>query len=358
MRALRYHGPGDLRLEHGIPEPCCSKTQVKVRPAFVGICGTDLHEYSTPTFIPDQKNTHPVTGESRPVIIGHEMAGTIVEIGADINNKSIKVGDRVSVRPTVCCFTCPSCEEGHYSCCATPGFLGLSGGGGGLSDYICVESDFVHKLPDTIGLDIGALVEPLATCWRAVVRSGIKNGDDVLVFGAGPIGLGVIQCCKAQGANNIIVAEVAVERRRLAKEFGATLVFNPLESDIVRETKKATHREQGADASFDCAGLEATLKAACLATRPRGVIVNVAIWEKPIEFNPNLLVFGERVFYSVLGYDKNDFEGVLNAIESGALKPGSMITRKISIDRVVEDGFRALIEEKDKHVKIQIDLLK
>jgi threonine dehydrogenase-like Zn-dependent dehydrogenase len=138
-----------------VPEPVCSDTQVKVKPAFVGICGTDLHEYSSSTFIPEKGCPHPVTGEARPLTIGHEISGTVIEVGKNVTNKAIKVGSRVACRPTVCCFECPACLEGHYSCCATPGFLGLSGGGGGMSDTICLNSEFVHALPDNIDLDVG-----------------------------------------------------------------------------------------------------------------------------------------------------------------------------------------------------------
>lgn len=154
MRALRYHNPGDLRLED-IPEPVCLLNQVKVRPAFVGICGTDLHEYSSSTFIPEPSQPHPVTGEARPLTIGHEISGVVVEVGAKATNKSLKIGSRVVIRPTVCCFACSACKEGYLSCCATPGFLGLSGGGGGMSEFICVDSEFVHVLPEGIPLDIG-----------------------------------------------------------------------------------------------------------------------------------------------------------------------------------------------------------
>ncbi|KAK2005857.1 hypothetical protein LZ32DRAFT_642173 [Colletotrichum eremochloae] len=337
MRALRYYNPGDLRLEHDVPEPVCADYQVKIKPAFVGICGTDLHEYSSSTFIPERGQPHPVTGETRPVTIGHEISGIVVE-------------------PTVCCFECPSCKEGYYTCCSTPGFLGLSGGGGGMSDAICVHSEFVHRLPDDMPLDIGVLVEPLATAWRAVVESDIKPGANVLILGAGPIGLGVIQCCKAKGATTIVVAEVADERQAMAKSFGATHVFNPLDVDLVAAVKAASPDGQGSIASFDCAGLQSTLQAACLATRPRGMVINVAIWEKEVLFNPNLLIFGERKFHSVLGYSQDDFRNVITAMKDGLLKPDAMITRKITIDRVVEDGFEALIKDKKKHIKIQVDL--
>jgi threonine dehydrogenase-like Zn-dependent dehydrogenase len=155
MRALRFHGPGDLRLEYDIAEPVCASNQIKIKPGYVGICGTDLHEYSSPTFIPEQGHPHPVTGETRPVTIGHEVAGTVVEVGSKIFDTDLKVGDKVAIQGTVCCFECSYCKEGHYNCCSKSGFLGLSGGGGGLSDFICVNSLFVHKLPDDVGLDVG-----------------------------------------------------------------------------------------------------------------------------------------------------------------------------------------------------------
>jgi threonine dehydrogenase-like Zn-dependent dehydrogenase len=246
----------------------------------------------------------------------------------------------------------------------------------------------------TVFLSI-ALVEPLATCWRAVTESQIQQGNDVLIFGAGPIGLGVVQCCKARGARNIMVAEVSSQRQILAKAFGATHVFNPLEVDVVKEAQALSDDGEGPQISIDCAGLAATLKSACMATRPRGIIVNVAIWEKAIEFNPNLLVFGERRYHSgksalkssdaklvhlypastvdmcsqddvrmtltlkmqtVLGYSREDFKGVINAICNGSLDLKPMITRTISINRVVEDGFQSLINNKDREVKIQIKL--
>lgn len=199
----------------------------------------------------------------------------------------------------------------------------------------------------------------------------------MLILGAGPIGLGVVQCCKAKGARSIVVGEVAAERQALAKKFGATQVVNPVTEDLVAAVKAASKDGAGATASFDCAGLQKTLEAACLATRPRGMIVNVAIWEKAVPFDPNLLVFGERKLHAgkktlnlarirpwthvltvmkVLGYRKEDFENVIAAIKDGSIKPESMITRKIAIDRVVEDGFETLVKDKNKQVKILVDL--
>lgn len=174
MRALRYHGPGDLRVDTDVPEPSCQPHEIKIRPAFVGICGTDLHEYSTATFVP-MKDAHPLTGEKAPVGVGHEFSGTITEIGDQVDKgKGWKVGDKVAVQPTLCCWGegkhsgCDACEQGVINICSSGGFVGLSGGGGGVSDAVCIDQRFVFKLPDGVGLDIGALVEPLAVAWHAV----------------------------------------------------------------------------------------------------------------------------------------------------------------------------------------------
>lgn len=90
-----------------------------------------------------------------PVVIGHEFSGTVLEVGSKVQNKDVKIGDKVCVQPTLACFDCGSCQEGFINCCDKAGFVGLSGGGGGLSDAVCVGGDFVFKLPQNIDLDVG-----------------------------------------------------------------------------------------------------------------------------------------------------------------------------------------------------------
>jgi threonine dehydrogenase-like Zn-dependent dehydrogenase len=181
----------------------------------------------------------------------------------------------------------------------------------------------------------------------------------------------VIQCLKARGATTIIVGEVARERQNFAKMFGATHIFDPRSEDVVKKSKEIC-AGQGPKIAFDCAGVPASIKTAALAVRSRGTVVNVAIWEKEVPFQPNSLVFGEKRYLagkdlpeveywhllteSVLGYQRKDYEGVIAALHTGAIKPEKMITSKIKIDRIAEDGFKPLIEEKDKHVKILVDL--
>lgn len=131
--------------------------------------------------------------------------------------------------------------------------------------------------------------------WHAVDASQVAEGDDALVLGAGPIGLGVIQCLKARGARYIIVAEVAKERQNFAKHFGATHIFDPRHEDVVAKAKELTGG-RGPQIALDCAGVAASIKTACLAVRAQGRVVNVAIWEKEVPFHPNNLVFGEKKY--------------------------------------------------------------
>ncbi|KAI4869755.1 GroES-like protein [Hypoxylon rubiginosum] len=356
MRAIRYYGPGDIRLEHDVPEPICDAHQVKIRPTFCGICGSDLHVYQSPDALPFKDVAHPITGETWPVTLGHEFSGDVVEIGARAQTlEGLQVGDRVAVQPTICCDQCIPCKEGFTNCCDSFGFVGFMGWGGGLSDYVCVDARFVFKLPETIPADIGALVEPLAVAWHAMEQSGVKPGDNVLIMGAGPIGLAVLQCLTTRKPAQLIVAEVIPSRRRLAQEFGAMVVIDPKEVDVISECKRLCNG-QGPEVAFDCAGAAATIKSACLSIRSRGTVVNVAKWDKEIPFVMNDLLFGEKRLLSALSYTKTDFERVIHALDRGSMNVENMITRKITIDKVVEDGILALLQEKNKDIKILVNL--
>ncbi|KAF2095097.1 GroES-like protein [Rhizodiscina lignyota] len=353
MRAARYYGIEDVRVEE-VPEPECGRGQVKIAPAFVGICGTDLHEYiGGPTFAPTKP--HPLTNESIPIIIGHEFSGVVTAVGSDVNDLS--VGQNVVVCPTISCGSCPACKNGIDNACPKQGFIGLSGGGGGLSEALVAPRSKVLPLPDNVPLDIGALVEPLAVAWHAVSAAGDKVGPETtaLVLGGGPIGLAVVQCLKAKNVKSVIVSEVAARRQQFAKDMGADYVLNPTEIDVVTKSAEISGVD-GPDFVFDAAGVPASLKTACTAVRTRGTVVNIAIWEKETPFQPNMMVFREVNYKGVLAYNLSDFEAVIENIKKGAMKPEQMITSKIKLEDLVSQGYMPLIKEKDKHVKILVDI--
>jgi threonine dehydrogenase-like Zn-dependent dehydrogenase len=131
-----------------------------------------------------------------------------------------------------------------------------TGGGGGLSDAVCVPEEATLRLPDNVGLDIGALVEPLSVAWHAISAAPLQPEDTALVLGGGPIGLAVVQCLLAQGVKKIIVSEVATRRQQFAKDFGAHRILNPKIDDVVKISRELTGGA-GPDVVFDCAGLKA-----------------------------------------------------------------------------------------------------
>ncbi len=257
---------------------------------------------------------HPITNETLPLALGHEFSGIVEEVGEEV--QGFNAGDRVCVQPTIYDGECLSCRRGLVNCCDKNGFIGLSGWGGGMSEHIVVPQDSVKKLPDNVSLEIGALVEPLAVGWHAVSISPYKPGDQALVVGGGPIGLAVVQVLKAKGCDNIIVSEISPRRKQYAKEFGAHHVIDPSKDDAVAEVKRLTNGE-GVDIAFDAAGVQVGLDTAMLAIKARGMVVNIAVWEKRATLNMNHLVFRERAYMGIACFALGDFEQVIEAISTG-----------------------------------------
>ena len=156
-----------------------------------------------------------------------------------------------------------------------------------MSEEVVAPADQCVPLPENIDLDIGALVEPLAVAWHAVDASPIQKMEkpNCIVFGGGPIGLAVVQCLLARGAGKVICVEVAKKRQEFAKDFGAHHVIDPTKHDVASTCLELCGGENGADIAFDCAGVPASLEAACKSVRSRGHVTNVAIWEKEVSLS-------------------------------------------------------------------------
>ncbi|KAI0761327.1 alcohol dehydrogenase GroES domain protein [Trametes elegans] len=354
MRAVRYYGPGDVRVDE-IPEPSAGEGHVKIKV----VCGSDLHSWHEiiPGVSPTTTTPQAITQELLPVTMGHEFSGTVVEVGPGVDSSRLSVGSNVAVEPLLSCMkdTCHFCSAGTRNLCRNTTFIGIGGRGGGLAEYICVEQRLVHPLPSNIPLDVGAIIEPLAVAWHAAKTSRMKAGDRVFVLGAGPIGLLTVKVAKALGASWIGVSEPAARRREFAHEQGATVVYDPTVTgvDVVAEATKATSG-WGADVVFDCAGSQRTLDTAFLVVRPRGCIVNVAVWETHPTLDIGSLTYKEVVLTSVLGYDRVHPE-LIQAVAQGKFEGlETLVTRRIGLEDVVDKGIKALINEKDEHVKILV----
>jgi (R,R)-butanediol dehydrogenase/meso-butanediol dehydrogenase/diacetyl reductase len=350
MKATRYYGKHDIRTEE-IPEPEVMAGYVKVKNEWTGICGTDLHEYDDgPMFCPAPGVTHSLTGVSLPIVLGHEIAGVVSEIGEGVTK--VKVGDRVSVEPYVVCNKCEFCLEGRYNICTSAAFLGLSAGSGGFAEFCVAEERFVHPLGD-LSTEVGALVEPLAVAHHAIVRSGVKAGQTAAVIGAGPIGLFVTAILKAIGVETVYNVEISAIRKEKAAASGSTLVIDPTQEDAVAKIHELTGG-RGVDVAFEAVGASPALQTAIDVTKTGGNVVNISIWSRKAEIDLFGLVAREVNLMGTLAYC-NDHAAVIKLLQEGKLtNVEQYITGRISAEDVVVQGIEQLINNKEEHVKILV----
>jgi (R,R)-butanediol dehydrogenase/meso-butanediol dehydrogenase/diacetyl reductase len=349
VKAARFHGPGDIRIDD-VPEPKVGPGQVKVDVDWCGICGTDLHEYlEGPIFIPPKGSPNTLTGEEMPVVMGHEFAGVVSEVGSGVTN--VKEGDKVAVEPYDVCGECSACKIGRYNICRKLGFVGLDGQQGGFAEQCVVDARWAHPLGD-IPTDLGALVEPLAVAYHAVRLSGVKPGDTAAVFGSGPIGLVTTAALKAAGASKVFVVEPAAVRKAKAPGAGADEVLDPTQVDVPEAIRDLTGGA-GADVAFECAGIDAVLESAVGSVRPGGTVVNVAIWGHSASFAVNSLVFSEINLIGTLAYC-GDHPATIGLLQDKLVDATQFITGRIALDDLVGKGFRELIDNKEENVKILV----
>ena len=340
MKVARWHAAKDIRVEdRGEPSP--GPGDVKIKVAWAGICGTDLHEYlGGPIFIPSGTK-HPLSNDMAPIVMGHEYCGVVSELGEGVKN--VAVGDRVTVEPIFACANCQPCRDGKYNLCDQLGFVGLSGGWGGFAAYSVVPSRMIHKMPDDLSMEQGALVEPAAVALHAVRVSKLKAGDKVAVFGTGPIGLLVVEALRIAGASEIYAVEPSETRRAKALQLGATHGIDPTAEDPVEAIKAIT--EIGVSIAFEVTGVPAVLKQSIDSTHYEGQMLVVSIWEGEASFQPNTVVLRERQMQGTIGY-RNVYPSVMQFMRQGYFNAKNLVTKRISLDEIVSEGFEALVAEK------------
>jgi (R,R)-butanediol dehydrogenase/meso-butanediol dehydrogenase/diacetyl reductase len=349
MRAARYHGRGDVRVDD-VPAPDLRPGTVAIDVAWCGICGTDLHEYlDGPIFIPASGSPHPVSGEEAPVVLGHEFSGTVSAIGEGV--EGLSVGDAVVVEPYIIREGVDTSEGQAYQLSPDMNFIGLGGHGGGLSEKIVVERRWVHPIGD-VPLDQAALIEPLAVGHHAFVRSGASAGDVALVGGAGPIGLLLSALLTAQGLT-VIITEVSAARKAKATETGVSAhVLDPTEGNVADRVRELTGGA-GADVCFECTSVNAVLDTLLDAVRPGGVIVNISIWGHPATVDMVKLVLKEIDLRGTIAY-AGDHPATIELVRSGKIDLAPFITARIPLEDLVSKGFDTLIHHNDTQVKILV----
>lgn len=251
--------------------------------------------------------------------------------------------------------TCTSCIEGHANTCSQLGFVGINTKTGGMSERTVVAEESLLKLPSSIDCDVGALIEPLAVAWHGVRLSDrLSPTSTALIIGAGPVGCAVLLCLKAQGITQIAVSDPSPEKRKFVSRIGASATYNPFETDLPSEMK--TSFGDGVDVVFDCAGVPTSFDTAIACIKPRRTVINLAIQTAPVSFNLMPMVLKEVGIKSSIAYTKQDYVDVIEAIDSGRLDAKALITKRIKLEDVVEEGLVALHRKDNQECKILIDL--
>lgn len=346
MKAAVWHGRRDIRVEEVAEPPAPPPGQVKIKVSWCGICGTDLHEYTAGPVMIGEK-PHPLTGRHAPITLGHELSGTVVEVGAEVEN--VAVGDRVAADAAWRCGVCFWCRRGEYNVCQRGGSLGLHSDGG-FAPYLNAPAYMLHVLPPNIPDEVGALIEPLAVGVHAIRRAGLQLGDSVAIVGAGPVGQAVLQAARAAGAGQIFVVETMAARQQLALDLGATEVLDPRAIDAGREIFKRTGRV-GADIAIECIGNPKTAGEAIGMARRGGKVVIAGVFEEPAAIDLNRLVIYERTLIGTLGY-AGEFPTVIVLLADGRLRGEPLISHRIGIDQIVAEGFESILADRSNKLKV------
>jgi (R,R)-butanediol dehydrogenase / meso-butanediol dehydrogenase / diacetyl reductase len=350
MLAAVLHGPRDLRVED-IPERPPGPGEVTIDVACNGLCGSDLKLYETG--LRSTATPHPVTHHCGPQVLGHELAGIISAVGTAVSGTTesgYKIGDRVCVQPDYPCGMCPPCTAGFSHLCQIITFLGVISSGGGLSERLTIDHTKLHRLPDSLSLEQGALVEPMAVAYHAVGRADPQPGEIAVIVGAGPIGIGAVLNLRARGIGDIIVVEPSPQRRAVVQAMGAEAV-HPDEAETFIALRTDRH---GADVAFDCAGVGSTFGATLAALRARGRAVVVAGSSSyPLQTTAHLLQHTEITITGSVAFQRAEFAAVIDLMAAGAFPVDGWVEH-VPLESVVEEGFAPLLA--GRKTKVLIDL--
>jgi 2-desacetyl-2-hydroxyethyl bacteriochlorophyllide A dehydrogenase len=309
MKVAVIHGPGDLRLD-AAERPAAGPGDLVVKVAAAGICGTDLHFRNMGTRF------------GRPMPLGHEFAGEVIEVGANVT--SFKLGDRVA-----------------YNSYNSPADVGRGGECGGFSDYVVFRELDGHvqslcRVPKELSLEHAALVEPIAVAMHAVNRADPKPGESVAIFGVGPIGLGVIMALRWRGIEDVVAFDLSPLRRDRAKALGARGVFDPREkppATVLGELRGSASlfgsTYPRTDVYIEASGAPGLLSEIAAFCNKGSRIITLALQRQPVTFDGTKLMSKEISIIGSSGYP-SEFPEVMRKLASGVLDPELMISHRFA----------------------------
>jgi (R,R)-butanediol dehydrogenase/meso-butanediol dehydrogenase/diacetyl reductase len=336
MRAVRWHGRGDVRFEKvpGAPPP--GPDEIRIRVAWCGLCGSDLHEYrSGPFQIP--LRPHPVTGRSAPIVLGHEVSGWVADAGS--GTTGLAEGDLVSLNGLVPCGRCAQCRRQAPQRCVSFGHIGMSADGG-LADELTVPAEMVVAAPAGTDPEVAALAEPFAVAMHAIAQAGRPADQRCTIVGGGAIGLAVALVLRAAG-NLVTVVDVADERRAHAAALGLDAT---------------TGAAPPAEVVFECSGAAEAPAAAIEMTEPGGLIVFAGLPESLSTIDLKPMVLRElRTVGTVSHRTRADLVPALAFLAAHGEQARRLVTARIPLESTVPLGIKALAgPDRRRHCKVLV----
>lgn len=324
MQALRWHGREDVRLEE-VPDATAGDFgDCLIEVSLCGICGSDIAEYRAgPTMI--WPGRHPLSGREAPLTLGHELVGTLVAGGSA--DGSIAPGARVTIDACMRCETCAACRRGDYHLCRHGGSVGLHCDGG-FAPLLAVPAYTLVAVPDRVSDLQAALTEPFAVGLHALRRGELREADDVLVLGFGPIGAATALLARALGAVPHVV-EPDERRRRRAGELGLATLDGG--EDLPRRARRALG-DGGPPVVVDSTGVAAVAPVAVECAGRGGRVVLVGLPTGPSQVEARRLTLFERSLVGSLGY-REDLPRVLAMVAAGAVDPAALVDDVVPLDR-------------------------
>lgn len=316
---------GVLSLENRkIPEPKPHEVLVAIHS--VGICGSDVHYWKNGAI-----------GDfvvKDPMVLGHESSGVVIKTGDSV--KHLKAGDKVCIEPGVPCRRCEFCKGGRYNLCPEVKFAATPPVDGSLSRYYAHDADFCFKLPDNMSLEEGALMEPLSVAVHACRRASVTAGKSVLICGAGPIGLVNLLTCKAMGATQICITDIAENRLDVAKKLGATHHLNVRDLDTHATVAKVKSLLGGnPDITIECSGAESSLRLGIMATKSGGTVMLVGLGAPEVKI-PIIDASVREVDIKGIFRYANCYPIAIGLVSSGAVDVKPLITHRFQLEDAVK----------------------
>jgi L-iditol 2-dehydrogenase len=342
MKALVLTEYNHLQIED-VPQPACKPDEVLLRVRACGICGSDIHGMDGST-----------GRRQPPVIMGHEAAGEIAEVGAAVTG--YETGDRVTFDSTVYCGTCRYCVAGDMNLCDNRRVLGVSCDefrrDGAFAEYVTVPARILYRLPDGVSYERAALVEPTSIAFHAVHRMKIHLGDTAVVVGSGMVGLLVVQALRTAGCGRLIAVDIDPRRLELAWELGADEGLNAKQVDVAAEVLRITGG-RGADVAAEVVGNAATVQTAIGCLRKGGQLALVGNLSPTVELPLQAVVTREL---SLLGScaSRGDYPACLEMIARGAIQVDPLISSTAPLDDG-PDWFRRLYAGDEDLLKVVLE---